>query len=928
MTSDLLNVSVSGLKIAQSALRTTGHNISNAGVDGYSRQTVNSTTNPAGFVNGGYVGNGAHVESIDRQVNDFAIQQVRQDSSLSSSLNVYSDKVSQLDNLLSTSSLGLSSSMESFFASIQNGADDPTSIAARQLVISEAENLSDRFNAIHNRLDEITAGVNNELKTTVSSINALSSDIATLNEKISEALAVGGGAQPNDLLDQRDEAIRQLSEHVGLQVYDQGFGQVNIIIGNGQNLVIGNESFNLSLESNEANAADVDVVFNSSSSSQTVTNVVSGGTVGGLLEFRDDILEDVYNQLGRIAVVVSDTFNDAHSKGIDLDNNFGEDFFVEINNPEASSARVIGNANNSSSRDRELFLNISDSSVITTGDYTLKMEGNGLFTVTRESDNEVVVSDILNGVLPASIHFDGLELVLSSGTFMGGDSFTMNATRNGSRDIDVSITEPESLAFGSPIRTDADLGNTGNAIISGGEVIALSDSNGEPLDLFAQNGVMSPPLGVRFITDTKYEILDFSDPGNPVELDPPIRNQTYIPGVPNSLFNQDPGATFVTSAGDFIGLSAGQQETLFVTGSASPTNNGYPAEVLSFTRPSSVDGGTPTTEQLITGLFSSAKETADMLSNVNGVSATASNYMEITDVENLSLTEPLQITLNGEELIEYAFDSDTSTFVISPAVPNPKNDPDAFNQYIAERINTNDVLKNLGVFASASSDATTGDPELKVYSTEGDDFDLTFVGDDADPDSFNVNDGLNPGIALTASAAGTSSGITIGGTIDLTLADGVTLGANPSDSLLFGDTTSANFAKAAFLGIQAEISGNPEEGDAFTLDFNSDGAFDNRNILSMSNLQTLETIGDGRLSFTGSYGALIEDVGIASASSITNSAAATQVLQQSEELRNSVSGVNLDEEAANLIRFEQLYSANTQVISVARDIFERLLNSF
>ena len=375
-------------------------------------------------------------------------------------------------------------------------------------------------------------------------------------------------------------------------------------------------------------------------------------------------------------------------------------------------------------------------------------------------------------------------------------------------------------------------------------------------------------------------------------------------------------------------MSAGQQETFFATGSVSPTNNGYPAEVLSFTRASSVDGGTPTTEQLITGLFSSAKETAHMLSNVDGVSASASNYMEITDVENLSLTEPLQITLNGEDLIEYNFDPDTSSFSISPIVPNPKDDPDAFNQYIAEQINTNDTLKNLGIFAAASSDAITGFPELKVYSTEGDDFDLTFVGDDDAPDSFNVNDGVNPGVTLTASTAGISSGLTIGGTIDLTLADGITLGSNPSDSLLFGDTTSENFAKSTFLGIQAEISGNPEEGDAFTLDFNSDGAFDNRNILSMSNLQTLDTIGGGSFSFADSYGALIENVGITSASSNTNSTAATQVLQQSEELRNSVSGVNLDEEAASLIRFEQLYSANTQVISVARDIFERLINSF
>ena len=228
MTSNLLGISVTGLRAAQTALNTAGHNIANAGVDGYSRQRVITETNPASLQGGGYVGNGTNVASIERVANDFVDAQLRFDTTLYNDLDVYQKNIDQLDSLLSDVSTGLSSGMESFFASVQNGADDPTSIPARQLIVSEAENLADRFNSIYSRIESIEKNVKSEMGTAVTELNALTANIADLNRKVSDAL--GTGAQPNDLIDQRQEAIRKLSEIVSIQVIEQGFGQMNIVV--------------------------------------------------------------------------------------------------------------------------------------------------------------------------------------------------------------------------------------------------------------------------------------------------------------------------------------------------------------------------------------------------------------------------------------------------------------------------------------------------------------------------------------------------------------------------------------------------------------------------------------------------------------------------------------------------------------------------
>ena len=147
---------------------------------------------------------------------------MRTDASLSSNLTAFYDQVSQLDNLLSDDATGLTGGMQRFFAAMQNGADDPTSIPARQLIVSEAENLADRFNSIDARLKVIEEGVKDGMQVAVSKVNALVKNVSQLNLRIADAYALSTSATPNDLLDQRDQALRELAELVPIQTFDQG----------------------------------------------------------------------------------------------------------------------------------------------------------------------------------------------------------------------------------------------------------------------------------------------------------------------------------------------------------------------------------------------------------------------------------------------------------------------------------------------------------------------------------------------------------------------------------------------------------------------------------------------------------------------------------------------------------------------------------
>src|SRR5262249_18776183 len=239
--SDVLTTSVSGLLAFQRALDVTSNNISNVPTPGYSVEKVNFTPQPGQPTASGYIGSGVSVESITRAYDELLAGQVRSSQSNYSSFNTYATQAAQIDDMLSNTSTGLPASLQAFVNALQTVANSPSSTAQRQALLSQAQALAQQMQNYNSQLSTYSAGVESQIASAVSQVNTLSSGIAQLNGEIAKGLA-STGQTPNDLMDQRDLMIDQLSQYVSVSTASQADGSMNVYIGTGQPLVIGHTS--------------------------------------------------------------------------------------------------------------------------------------------------------------------------------------------------------------------------------------------------------------------------------------------------------------------------------------------------------------------------------------------------------------------------------------------------------------------------------------------------------------------------------------------------------------------------------------------------------------------------------------------------------------------------------------------------------------
>jgi flagellar hook-associated protein 1 FlgK len=451
-SSDILSIGQSALAAAQAGISTTGHNISNASTAGYSRQIVVQTTAGAQNFGYGFVGQGTQVASVQRVFNNLLASQVNAAQSSSSQINSYSSLMSQIDNMIGTSSSGVSTSLQSFFTSIQGLTTNPSDAATRQTMLSSAQSLANSFQNIGSTLTGLNNSVNSQISSTVTEINSYASQIAKLNQAITVAQSASG--QPaNDLLDQRDQLVSTLSQQVQVNVVSQN-GSYSVFIGNGQPLVVGNSSYNLSAVTSASNPSQLDIALQSNGSTTTLASQnLSGGALGGLLQFRDQSLGPIENTFGQMALVVAQAFNNQQSQGLDLNGNQGSALF---NMPGST---ISANTNNTGTQG--ISATISNANAVTTSDYSLKYDGTN-YTLTRLSDGTTNTYSSL----PQTV--DGLSISLSgAGTMKSGDSFLIQPTVNAASGLSVALTDINKIAAGGSVVTStAASSNTGNATMS------------------------------------------------------------------------------------------------------------------------------------------------------------------------------------------------------------------------------------------------------------------------------------------------------------------------------------------------------------------------------------------------------------------------------------------------------------------------------
>lgn len=444
---NLANLGLSGLTAAQNRLQTAGHNINNAATEGFNRQTVLVATAGSRATSAGYIGRGVQAVTVQRAYDGFLYRQLVNAQTTGASIASYGTEITQINNLFADRTVGITPALQKFFDGIQAVASAPADSAARQELLGRASSLVGQINDANAFLDSQRNNINTQITTTVTQINSYAERIRDLNTQITTARATASNHEPNDLLDQRDQLVAELSQLVNVNVIEQD-GSLSLTVGNGQVLLGGNTLFPLNAQPSADDPSRVVLAYTAPGAGGSTISVelredaVKGGTLGGLLTYRREALDSVQNNLGRLAAGLAIAVNDIHRTGADLAGAPGGGFF------SLGSPKVLPGAGNGASAPA-LTVNISDANKLTAQDYRVEYDG-----------TKYVVTSVPNGTVTALTGnagvVDGVEFSFDpAGTPAAGQSWLVQPTRYAAGDLSLSIDDPAKIAAAAP--------NTGSA---------------------------------------------------------------------------------------------------------------------------------------------------------------------------------------------------------------------------------------------------------------------------------------------------------------------------------------------------------------------------------------------------------------------------------------------------------------------------------
>ena len=317
----LLNVGVRALMANQAALQTAGHNIANVNTPGYSRQSVELQTVQGQFTGGGYIGQGVDVRTGVRNHSELLTRQSAAAGSVQSGDIVRAERLRQLQEVFSGGSTGLGAAINDMMNAFSDVVSAPTDMTARNVVLTRMDETASRMRSAAERLTEIQYTVTEQLKSSVTAVNGLAAQMGAINEQI--ARAKGNGQTPNDLLDKRDQIIRDINQYVQTTQIPADDGTVGLFVAGSQPLVLGTTATSLSVGDAAAfpGSGEVKLFFNRPGAQpiEMDENMLGGGSISGLLRFNNNDLAEGRNLLGRMALAIGTTMNYQQSLGLTLD---------------------------------------------------------------------------------------------------------------------------------------------------------------------------------------------------------------------------------------------------------------------------------------------------------------------------------------------------------------------------------------------------------------------------------------------------------------------------------------------------------------------------------------------------------------------------------------------------------------------------------
>jgi flagellar hook-associated protein 1 FlgK len=464
--SGLMSVGTRALQSNQVALQTTGNNIANVNTPGYSRQTVVMGTVPGQYTGAGYLGKGAEVVTIKRELNTFLTTQSTLAGAIQAGDAARAGKLQQLQEIFPGGTNGLGASVSDMLNAFSDVASAPTDLTARAVVLARVDETASRMRTASQQLDDFQLNLSQELSQKVDRVNDLAKSIAKVNELI--ARAQGGAQPPNDLLDRREQLVRDLNQLIQTTSIAADDGTTGIFLAGSQPLVLGTQASTVSLAADAFGVRNQKLAITRTGQTNILDEkMLGGGEVSGLLRFQNKDLAEGRNLLGRFTMAVTGSMNEQHKLGLDLDGKAGGNLFSAID----ISSNVSVGVNNTGSN--SMTLAVSDRTRLVPSDYEVSFSTATSGSVSRRSDGvqTAFTYDNLAGTFTffnASTNaidlpsIDGLSLNSAAGsTHTAGDSFLLSPYNTSASTIKSEFSSARALAVASPVATRAGSANTG-----------------------------------------------------------------------------------------------------------------------------------------------------------------------------------------------------------------------------------------------------------------------------------------------------------------------------------------------------------------------------------------------------------------------------------------------------------------------------------
>ncbi len=547
MSFSLLNIASAGVRSSSELLQTTSKNITNVNTEGYVRERTEFTT---------MVDNQVGRGETYRLLNEFAQSQLNRDTSNKSFFDQFVTEANRVDTIFSEESNNLSTGINSLFNNVQEALNQPSSTVARSLVMTDAQSLVDQMDRLSGIVLEQQGIVNEQLEIFSEEANSLIQNINTLNQEIAVVNGTNNASDASSIYNQRDLAIRELSELVDIETLDGPNGEKLVFMGSGESLVMENGTFNLFSLSGDPDPNFKELTLDVNGGKAVPLEIDATklkGKIGGLLAFRDDILVPAQNQIGQMGLAIADAFNEQNKLGMDANGELGGDIF---NIPTVGAYTYQANTGGAS---LTATLEAGKGSELPASDFIVTYTANANEVSIQPIDNkgEPIGSASLATIPPSGVidsdditsgESFGLQIDVA-GTGNTGDQFQIKLNSEAATSISLATSRGEDLALASPIRTANSIDNVGTATISAGEVTSVTSGGFNTTPGLANGDITLVKTG----TANEYQITDANGTTTFI-VTPPAEGVLAQAGAPYSNYGFDFDIEGTPATGDTFTL--------------------------------------------------------------------------------------------------------------------------------------------------------------------------------------------------------------------------------------------------------------------------------------------------------------------------------------------------------------------------------------